>query len=886
MKELLWMGLAAALVAGCDEKADIVMSAEGPVRTPAAALAKARELRASGAVKGRPVTVFVKPGRYFVGEPTVFGPEDSGIHFYGRGYGDTVFDGGERLPPFRETAGGLWETDVRDGFDFEQLWVNDRRAQRARTPNRFYLYMKERDFTNGKAAFFARKADIAPLLSLPKDELDRVVVGVWQSWDMGYGRVKSIDAATGHVVMKDAIGHYDLFFWNKTCPRYSLENYRGALDAPGEWFLDVKARKLLYMPRPGERPETAVAIAPVAKGLVVLDGDREKGRIVRDVAFRGIGFEHTAFLMGPGGQKAGQSVANVPDAMIRANGAEKVVFENCRVAHAAMHGIWLRKGCKDSVIRHCLVEDLGAGGVYFGDMGADFKNRGNNAANLEIVDSIVRHGGRLMNGGIGVWIGKAHDCSVVRNDIYDFFYTGVSSGWTWGYAETINRNIRVNHNRIHHIGQGVLSDMGGFYSLGDHTGSEVRNNWVWEVNGYADNGSPAWGLYTDEGSKGIVFSDNLVEKCRDGAVHQHYGTENLHTNSIFLTFNRFGVWRSRNEDHITLRINGNVFWWNDPEAGTYTGGGGYESLKDLPADGNLYWCTAGQPGKTAFKGQDWEAWRKAGKDAHGAIADPLFVDPANGDWRFRPDSPALGMGFRPFDWKDSGVCASDPDWVKKAAEETWDAFEDAPKAPRYLIERAEMDFERFPVGPLRDGMGGMLPLNTMMGKPGGLSFTDKDVAQGRRALVFTDTPENAHSFCPHVSLPCCVTGGTAVIRFAFKPVKGAGMTFEARDYGEGGGFATGLSFGYHGTGLSANGKRIAEVKPGTWADVEVRIGFGGAFAGKWSVAVTPRGGERKSLTFDRFSSAKFRCLTWVGFMTYGSNDSIWQLDDLRLSKED
>ena len=36
-------------------------------------------------------------------------------------------------------------------------------------------------------------------------------------------------------------------------------------------------------------------------------------------------------------------------------------------------------------------------------------------------------------------------------------------------------------------------------------------------------------------------------------------------------------------------------------------------------------------------------------DPHSLAADPRFVNPANGDFRFKPDSPALKMGIGPFD---------------------------------------------------------------------------------------------------------------------------------------------------------------------------------------------------------------------------------------------
>jgi hypothetical protein len=37
------------------------------------------------------------------------------------------------------------------------------------------------------------------------------------------------------------------------------------------------------------------------------------------------------------------------------------------------------------------------------------------------------------------------------------------------------------------------------------------------------------------------------------------------------------------------------------------------------------------------------------------IADPMFVDPAQGDYRLKPESPALRLGFQPIDVSGIGL---------------------------------------------------------------------------------------------------------------------------------------------------------------------------------------------------------------------------------------
>ena len=879
--------LAGLLVTDTMPAADVTMRPDGEVRTIAAALEKVRALRASGAIPpDRVAEVSVEPGRYPVKEAATFTPADSNVRFVAAKEGQSVFDGGVELPQFTAGSDGIWRARVPEGLTFEQLYVNGRRAQRARTPNEFYFYMRgeydgDENPLTGKPEDVSRKAmmasveDMAPLAALPPDELARVEVLLWQSWDMGRSRIAHVDAKTGLVMLSEGTSR-PLFFWSSTYPRYALENYRGALDAPGEWFHDVKAGELLYIPLAGERVESTRAVAPVAPRFVVFAGDPLAGSLVRNVTFEGLAFEHAAWTLPGGGVRNAQSAQNVRDAAILGDGVHGFSMERCRLSHVGMHGVWLKRGCRKCRIVRCLIEDLGGGGVYLGDT-APWKQDGEARVTAfnRVSNSIIRSGGFTLNGAIGVWIGHASDNEIVHNDIGDFRYTGVSMGWTWGYAPTVAKRNRLMWNRIHHIGWGVLSDMGGVYTLGNSEGTVEIGNWIHDVNGYSGAGSPAWGLYTDEGSAGILLASNLVERCRDGAVHQHYGKDNTFANNIFATFERSGVWRSRVEDHTTIIVTNNVFWWTNSASHIVRGGVKGGKVTDLVMDGNLYWCTGGIS-SNAFFGKPLETWRADGHDCASRVGDPLFRDPLHGDWRLEPESPALKMGFVPWDWTAAGVLKHDAAWRAEAMDDTrYPPLKDAPPAPRCHRTSGSISFEKYKAGKAAKKNIGIFSVHGERG----VAVTDKTAASGTKSLRLADGPDLGAPWQPHLIAKIGAEQGSVRIRWSFRTDDKAHPQFECRDYRQDGArpYAIGPSITFAAGHVRAGGRKIADVPVGEWSRVEILLHVTGPKAGTWSCTVTPPGGE--PVTVDGLKvQAGFRVLEWNGFMTNGK-EGTWYLDD-------
>jgi len=845
---------------------------DGPFASLEGARDAIRRAKSAGALDG-PVDVLVRGGTYRLGVPLVFEPEDSGaagapVTYRAYAGEAPIISGGRPITGWKNN-GDRWSVhlpEVESGtWQFSALWVNGERRTVARMPDEGYFYTRNPlppALNPGRVKYPVQTSKgfyFAPGDIQRWENLEGALVVVYHSWETSAHRIAAIDDEAHYVTFTGGA------CWNfeegGACQRYHVENVFEALDRPGEWYLDRKTGVLYYWPLDGEDLTRAEVIAPVAKQLVLLEGRPAEGAFVEHLRLEGLRFYHTEYGIGPEGKSDGQAAHSVPGA-IHAEGARFCAVEQCEVAHVGTYGIHFETGCQDNRIVHCELRDLGAGGVRIGDgWGGD--PAAPTVRNL-IDNNFIHDGGRIFRSGVGIWIGHASYNTVSHNEICDLFYSGMSVGWVWGYGVSAAHHNIIEYNHIHHIGKGVLSDMGGIYTLGVSPGTIERYNLIHDVHCYSYGG---WGLYPDEGSSDILFENNVVYNTSTGGYHQHYGKNNRVRNNIFAFSLNDQLVLSRVEDHLSMVFERNVVLTDNGRVL----GGGWATAQHW-TDVNCYWDTSGEPMR--FAGRPFAQWQAEGHDRQSIIADPLFEDAAHFDFRLKPDSPALALGFEPIDTSRIGLYG-EKDWVNAPKRLSWEPVA-IPTPPDPDPMSVSDDFEATDVGepPEKVQIWGQSAESH-------IRVTDEKAASGKHSVKFTDARPARSPHEPEMAYRVSLGTGTAVCSYDVLLQPGSSLRNDLRARKNTDSIGSSLVFNGAGELIVAE-KTLLTVPHGAWIHVAIQIGLGGNATGTYALAVTLPDGETRRFDDLPCVHKDFDFLLRVFFLSYSKGGASFHLDNIAI----
>ena len=542
---------------------------EAPFKTITQAQKAVREI--NGTMTGD-IEVILRDGTYQLPATVNFTEADGGKDgFYVRykaADGETpLITGGIPMSGWtiHDEKNNIWKVEGVDAR-FRQLYVNNKKAIRARMPNlknngdHNFFRLNKVDSTG--SAFLLNSSDVK---STDWKNPKKVEIHLMIAWAESILRLDKISSQGNALKFEPQDPERSKLFRRKypmlgtafmsNPPKqqvYYLENAYEFIDQPGEWYLDESTNTLYYKAREGENMATANVVAPRVNTLFSILGKNTKSK-VGYMAFEGLTFAHTNYLR-PSEEgfldlQAGMFNIEViaengrlgsnkfllwrPDAGFRIENAHHMKIRNCTFTQMAATGLDMVSGTNDDVVEGSVFYELGANGIMLGKFSQDSLTEIHIPYNPTDKDEISTRDTLRYNlitnvtnehqGAVGIAAGYPRYVVIENNEVSYTNYSGISVGYGWTKSQTAMTNNHINKNNIHHISR-LLCDSGPIYTLSNQgTGSEIKENYLHDYG--ASEWSDYWVLpiYLDEGSSGFTVENNSYRNAPSGVGQNQPG---------------------------------------------------------------------------------------------------------------------------------------------------------------------------------------------------------------------------------------------------------------------------------------------------------------------------------------------------------------------------
>ncbi len=625
---------------------------EQPLKTLAGAQARVR----SASFRGREtIKVFLRKGTYYLPKALQLDARDSGtasapvIYTAYAGEKVIVSGGAVLTPSWTPAENGIYRTSVKAGMVFDQLFINGSRQVLARYPN----YDKDASPYNGASPDAFSKARASRWHNPAGGFIHAMHRHHWG----GYHYRITGKNSNSEVVYE---GGWQNNRQMGMHPKHRMvENIREELDAPGEWFLDSRNDLLFYLPLDPKMLPTAIVEAAQLRHLVEFAGSTEQP--VAHVSLNGLIFRHTTRTFMETREPLLRSDWTIyrGGAIVFQN-AEHCGIHNCEFDQLGGNGVFVNKYNRHINISGCHFHHCGASGICFvGDpntvrnpkfeygqtnhyqhIDREHGPKGKNfPADCLVDDCLIHNMSVVEKQATGVQISMSKRITVRHCSIYDMGRAGINiSEGTFGghvieHCDVFNTVRETGdhgsfnswgRDRFWHLNDAPTVELPALSRL-DTDPTIIRNS-RWRC----DHG---WDVDLDDGSSHYEIYNNLFLKgglkLREGFYRNVYN--NIAINNTLHPH----VWYDNSNDRVTRNI-----WM-----GAYRPAGGMPAGKwGVEIDHNFFTTQAAK-----------QQHQNHGCDLHSLVGNPLFLDPANGDYRVGPKSSALKTGFKNFPMDRFGV---------------------------------------------------------------------------------------------------------------------------------------------------------------------------------------------------------------------------------------
>ena len=629
-----------------------------PLATIASAQAKVRAFKKDN--PNATVTVYLRGGKYYLTEPVVFSPDDSGTV-----EGPVVYKAYENETPqvlggvklegleWEKTGDNVFKTRVPEGLVFETLFINGQQQVLARYPN----YTEDAPAFNGVAADCLSPERIATWKDPTYGYFHAMHPSRWGGIHYQITGKKSDREVTMVGGTQNNRGN------GKHKENRFVENIFEELDAANEWYLHRKTSELYFYPAPDVDLASAEVEVAALEQLFVFKGTGQSP--VRHISIEGLTFKRTIrTFMKTAVRLLRSDWAIYRGGVVHFEGTEHCAIKDCELSDLGGNAIFFNLYNKKGTVEGCHIHNCGASGVCFvGDIASarekNFNiNEGppldkmdftagpanqNYPQHCQVDNNLIYNIGNFEKQTAGVHISLSAYITVSRNSIYDVPRAGIniSEGkWgghvleyndvfltvqethdhgafnSWGRDRYYTKNRGEAGNRVEKHGYDLVKI--------DMLDKNVIRNNRWRC----DHG---WDIDLDDGSAWYEVYNNVCLsggiKLRDGMLRTVYNNVNIN-NSMNL--------------HVWLKGSGDVITNNISTHGYFPIG---MKRWGKEIDRNLF-----------FQKKSLEiAQSKYRTDKNSVYGDPGFVDPGNGDYTVTNKELAAAIGWKNFPMNQFGV---------------------------------------------------------------------------------------------------------------------------------------------------------------------------------------------------------------------------------------
>ncbi|MBQ9200854.1 MAG: right-handed parallel beta-helix repeat-containing protein [Bacteroidales bacterium] len=579
-------------------------SFEAPKATLRGALREAREMRRLGRELGDAIHIWHIPGTYYLDEPILIRPEDSGTkdcptYIHGTRYSQlprqsddmegvqVTISGGMPLKNWkrlskapkglRVPAADIWYTDVpRTGgqqLHFRQFYVNGKKALKA-------CDIEDPDRLNKILAVDKERQTIT--IPAPKvrsfTKVDGMEFFIHQMWEVAILRIKAIEIKGTQAVLSFHQPESRLEFEHPWPPAVIAESgnspfrLSGAielLDQPGEWYYDEHSGRLYYYASAGQDMNMAECVVPVLENLIRVEGSLDAP--VENIVFEDLNFRHSTWLrpslQGYVPLQAGMYLLDAyklqePGTPLKENlenqawigrqpaavslrGARNVSFTDCRFSLLGASGLDYVEGCSDSRVYACKFSHIAGSGLVagkFSDPGVE--------THLPYQPQDLRE--------------VCSNLHITENEVFD------CASEYWGCVGIIAGYVRdflIEHNEVFELPYSGISVGWGWI----RTANVMRDNRILanDVHHFGRHNYSCGGIYTLSAQTGTVIAENYI--------HDIYHPDYVHdtTQGHYIYLDEASSWMTIRDNWCTEAKFGQnqpgLNYWenNGPQAGDW-----------------------------------------------------------------------------------------------------------------------------------------------------------------------------------------------------------------------------------------------------------------------------------------------------------------------------